>query len=418
MHSIYNLFIAIYGAILRVASLFSHKISTMCEGESKAFDVLSAIKPDDKVVWFHCASLGEFEQGRMLIESLKRQQPDFKILLSFYSPSGYEVRKNYSYADWVVYLPNDTAANARKFVSLANPLLTFFVKYEFWYNYLIALDGRRVFQVSLIMRPKQYFFKPYGKWFAKRLKVFEHFFVQNEQTKDLLCSIGYDNVTISGDTRFDRVIEVAKNVKHFQCVDKFCQTNKKILLAGSSWDADEVILKKATEGLNMKIIVAPHQTDTSHIERLKALFPNAVLFSQYAESDFQTDDLSSQNAELKLQNADVLIIDCIGILSHLYNCCDIAYIGGGFGAGIHNTLEAATFGKPICFGKRYTHFQEAVDLVERKAAFSISDAESLRSILIRLNQDKDFYSHAADVSLSYTKEKAGACQTILKYLNL
>ncbi|MCI6901579.1 MAG: 3-deoxy-D-manno-octulosonic acid transferase, partial [Bacteroidales bacterium] len=233
MHSIYNLFIAIYGAILRVASLFSHKISTMCEGESKAFDVLSAIKPDDKVVWFHCASLGEFEQGRMLIESLKRQQPDFKILLSFYSPSGYEVRKNYSYADWVVYLPNDTAANARKFVSLANPLLTFFVKYEFWYNYLIALEGRRVFQVSLIMRPKQYFFKPYGKWFAKRLKVFEHFFVQNEQTKDLLCSIGYDNVTISGDTRFDRVIEVAKNVKHFQCVDKFCQTNKKILLAGS-----------------------------------------------------------------------------------------------------------------------------------------------------------------------------------------
>ena len=328
------------------------------------------------------------------------------------------MRKNYSYADWVVYLPNDTAANARKFVSLANPLLTFFVKYEFWYNYLIALEGRRVFQVSLIMRPKQYFFKPYGKWFAKRLKVFEHFFVQNEQTKDLLCSIGYDNVTISGDTRFDRVIEVAKNVKHFQCVDKFCQTNKKILLAGSSWDADEVILKKATEGLNMKIIVAPHQIDTSHIERLKALFPDAVLFSQYAESDFQTDDLSSQNAELKLQNADVLIIDCIGILSHLYNCCDIAYIGGGFGAGIHNTLEAATFGKPICFGKRYTHFQEAVDLVERKAAFSISDAESLRSILIRLNQDKDFYSHAADVSLSYTKEKAGACQTILKYLNL
>ncbi len=157
MHSIYNLFIAIYGAILRVASLFSHKISTMCEGESKAFDVLSAIKPDDKVVWFHCASLGEFEQGRMLIESLKRQQPDFKILLSFYSPSGYEVRKNYSYADWVVYLPNDTAANARKFVSLANPLLTFFVKYEFWYNYLIALEGRRVFQVSLIMRPSSIF---------------------------------------------------------------------------------------------------------------------------------------------------------------------------------------------------------------------------------------------------------------------
>ena len=287
MHSIYNLFIAIYGAILRVASLFSHKISTMCEGESKAFDVLSAIKPDDKVVWFHCASLGEFEQGRMLIESLKRQQPDFKILLSFYSPSGYEVRKNYSYADWVVYLPNDTAANARKFVSLANPLLTFFVKYEFWYNYLIALEGRRVFQVSLIMRPKQYFFKPYGKWFAKRLKVFEHFFVQNEQTKDLLCSIGYDNVTISGDTRFDRVIEVAKNVKHFQCVDKFCQTNKKILLAGSSWDADEVILKKATEGLNMKIIVAPHQTDTSHIERLKALFPDAVLFSNMPNQIFK-----------------------------------------------------------------------------------------------------------------------------------
>lgn len=418
MHFLYNLFIAIYGAILRVVSLFSHKVSTMCEGESKTFDTLSAIKPDDKVVWFHCASLGEFEQGRMLIENLKRQRPDFKILLSFYSPSGYEVRKNYSYADWVVYLPNDTMANARKFVALANPRLTFFVKYEFWYNYLIALEGRRVFQVSLIMRPKQYFFKPYGKWFAKRLEVFEHFFVQNEQTKALLHSIGYDNVTISGDTRFDRVIEVAKNVKRFQCVDKFCETDKKILLAGSSWDADEVILKKATEDLNMKIIVAPHQTDASHIERLKALFPNAVLFSQNADLDFQNDDLSSQNAASKLQNADVLIIDCIGILSHLYVCCDIAYIGGGFGAGIHNTLEAATFGKPICFGKRYTHFQEAVDLVERKAAFSISDAESLRSVLIRLSEDKDFYFHAAETSRSYTKSKAGACQTILKYLNL
>lgn len=405
MHTIYNLFIHLYGLGLRCLALFNRKINTMVKGQKRCFDVLKTIPADSKVVWFHCASLGEFEQGRPLIEELKSRKPEYKILLSFYSPSGYEIRKNYSFADWIVYLPNDTVSNARKFVSLANPCMTFFVKYEFWYNYLIALEGRRVFQVSLIMRPEQYFFKPYGKWFAKRLGVFEHFFVQNNQTKELLNSIGYNNVSESGDTRFDRVIQISKTVKSFPLIEQFCSTNKKILLAGSSWEADEEIISATfKQTKDLKLIIAPHVVESFHIKSIQNLFPDAVLYSEAEGKD--------------LINASILIIDCIGILSSLYKYCNIAYIGGGFGAGIHNTLEASTFGKPICFGKKYNHFQEAVDLVNRNAAFSIENAEDLITILNKLCQNSVFYNQAAEASLKYTQEKAGACNCILDYLHI
>lgn len=405
MHAIYNLFIGLYRIILRFLALFNRKIDTMLKGQKRCFDVLKTIPSNEKIVWFHCASLGEFEQGRPLIERLKESNPGYKILLSFYSPSGFEIRKDYSFADWVVYLPDDSESNAKRFVSLVNPYMTFFVKYEFWYNYLIALKGRRVFQVSLIMRPSQYFFKPYGKWFAKRLDVFEHFFVQNEQTKDLLNSIGYDNVTISGDTRFDRVIQISRNTKSFPEIEKFFSKDKKTLLAGSSWEADETIIASAFKQRNdLKLIIAPHLVDKNHIASIQNLFHDSVLYSEV-----KTNDLSKYS---------VLIIDCIGILSSLYKYCDIAYIGGGFGAGIHNTLEAATFGKPICFGKRYNHFQEAVDLVEREAAFAINNSEELSTILNRLCDDDVFYNNAATASVEYTNEKAGACDRIFNYLHL
>lgn len=405
MHAIYNLFIGLYRIILRFLALFNRKIDTMLKGQKRCFDVLKTIPSNEKIVWFHCASLGEFEQGRPLIERLKETNPEYKVLLSFYSPSGFEIRKDYSFADWVVYLPDDSESNAKRFVSLVNPYMTFFVKYEFWYNYLIALKGRRVFQVSLIMRPSQYFFKPYGKWFAKRLDVFEHFFVQNEQTKDLLNSIGYDNVTISGDTRFDRVIQISRNTKSFPEIEKFFSKDKKTLLAGSSWEPDETIIASAFKQRNdLKLIIAPHLVDKNHIASIQNLFPDSVLYSEV-----KTNDLSKYS---------VLIIDCIGILSSLYKYCDIAYIGGGFGAGIHNTLEAATFGKPICFGKRYNHFQEAVDLVEREAAFAINNSEELSTILNRLCDDDVFYNNAAKASVEYTNEKAGACDRIFNYLHL
>ena len=405
MHAIYNLFIGLYRIILRFLALFNRKIDTMLKGQKRCFDVLKTIPSNEKIVWFHCASLGEFEQGRPLIERLKETNPEYKVLLSFYSPSGFEIRKDYSFADWVVYLPDDSESNAKRFVSLVNPYMTFFVKYEFWYNYLIALKGRRVFQVSLIMRPSQYFFKPYGKWFAKRLDVFEHFFVQNEQTKDLLNSIGYDNVTISGDTRFDRVIQISRNTKSFPEIEKFFSKDKKTLLAGSSWETDETIIASAFKQRNdLKLIIAPHLVDKNHIASIQNLFPDSVLYSEV-----KTNDLSKYS---------VLIIDCIGILSSLYKYCDIAYIGGGFGAGIHNTLEAATFGKPICFGKRYNHFQEAVDLVEREAAFAINNSEELSTILNRLCDDDVFYNNAAIASVEYTNEKAGACDRIFNYLHL
>ncbi len=402
MHCIYNTFIAFYGLVLRIAALFNRKIKTMVLGQKRCFELLKTITPEDKVVWFHCASLGEFEQGRVLIETLKTENPQYKILLSFYSPSGYEIRKDYAFADWVVYLPNDTVRNARRFVGLTHPEMTFFVKYEFWYNYLRALKGRRLFQVSLILRENQYFFKPYGVWFARQLGVFEHFFVQNLQSLNLLKSIGYENVSLSGDTRFDRVSQIAQMAKRFPAIEKFCEGNSKILLAGSSWEEDEQIIAEAVKHLDLKLIIAPHVIAPSHIRFLQTLFPDSVLYSEIATKD--------------LSQVKVLIVDCIGILSSLYRYCSIAYIGGGFGVGIHNTLEAATFGKPICFGTNYKRFQEAVDLVALSGAFSIENASQLTEILQKLCDNEEFYALSASSCATYTKENAGACQRILDYL--
>ena len=373
----------------------------MLKGEKECFDKLKNINQNDKIAWFHCASLGEFEQGRPLLEEVKKHFPNHKILLSFYSPSGYEAKKNYSLADYIVYLPNDTRKNAKKFVSMVNPDLVFFIKYEFWYNYISALKGKRLFQVSLILRENQYFFTWYGKWFAKQLKNFEHFFVQNQQTATLLNKIGYKNITISGDTRFDRVMTIANNAKSFPDIENFCKGDKKIILAGSSWLADEKIIEKAINDLDIKLIIAPHIVEQSHINEIQELFPESILYSELAENK---------------KESNILIINCIGILSNLYQYCDIAYIGGGFGVGIHNTLEAATFGKPICFGPNYHKFQEAIDLIDLNAAYSINNEEELKAVLSSLLGDKEKYEESAKASKNYVQEKVGACKKIIEHL--
>ncbi len=401
MSFLYNFFIYIYIVVLYIISPFNKKIKTMLKGENECFDKLRTINPNDEIAWFHCASLGEFEQGRPLIEEVKKQFPQYKILLSFYSPSGYEAMKNYSLADWVVYLPNDTKRNAKKFVKLVNPKLVFFIKYEFWYNYISALKDRRLFQVSLILRKNQYFFSWYGKWFRKQLKHFEHFFVQNNETASLLNSIGYKNVTISGDTRFDRVMTIANNAKSFPDIEKFCEGDKKIVLAGSSWLADERIIEEAIKEMNIKLIIAPHVVGESHINEIQQLFPNSILYSELSQTE---------------KESNVLIINCIGILSNIYQYCDIAYIGGGFGVGIHNTLEAATFGKPICFGSNYQKFQEAVDLINLNAAYSINNASELKQILNNLLNNEQFYATSASAAKKYVNDKIGACSKIITHL--
>lgn len=401
MRFLYNIFIHIYILALNLISPFNKKVKTMLKGEKECFDRLQNLNSEDKVAWFHCASLGEFEQGRPLIEEVKKQFPEYKILLSFYSPSGYESKKDYALADYVVYLPNDTKSNAKKFVKKVNPNLIFFIKYEFWYNYISALKGRRLFQVSLILRQNQYFFSWYGKWFAKQLKNFEHFFVQNQQTANLLNKIGYKNVTISGDTRFDRVMTIANNAKSFTEIEKFCEGNQKIILAGSSWLADEKIIQQAVKNLDIKLIIAPHVVGENHINEIQQLFPEAILYSELANND---------------KKSNVLIINCIGILSNLYQYCDIAYIGGGFGVGIHNTLEAATFGKPICFGTNYHKFQEAIDLINLKAAYSISNQEELKQVLETLLNNEKIYNQSAEASKDYVKTKIGACKKIIEHL--
>lgn len=401
MRFLYNIFIHIYILALNLISPFNKKVKIMLKGEKECFDRLQNLNSEDKVAWFHCASLGEFEQGRPLIEEVKKQFPEYKILLSFYSPSGYESKKDYALADYVVYLPNDTKSNAKKFVKKVNPDLIFFIKYEFWYNYISALKGRRLFQVSLILRQNQYFFSWYGKWFAKQLKNFEHFFVQNQQTANLLNKIGYKNVTISGDTRFDRVMTIANNAKSFTEIEKFCEGNQKIILAGSSWLADERIIQQAVKNLDIKLIIAPHVVGENHINEIQQLFPEAILYSELANND---------------KKSNILIINCIGILSNLYQYCDIAYIGGGFGVGIHNTLEAATFGKPICFGTNYHKFQEAIDLINLKAAYSISNQEELKQVLETLLHNEKIYNQSAEASKDYVKTKIGACKKIIEHL--
>ena len=397
MYWLYNISILIYGLLVRLVALFNTKAKLFVDGRKDIFkQINSKIKFDEKPIWFHFASLGEFEQGRPVLEKIKSLNPTEKIIVTFFSPSGYEIRKNYALADGIFYLPIDTPSNARKFLLLVKPKMAIFTKYEFWPNYFKALAHNQtpLYIISGIFRPNQVFFKWYGGFYRNVLKCVDHFFVQNDESALLLKSIGITEIDISGDTRFDRVFENAQAPKELASVKAFCQ-NSPVLVAGSTWLEDEKLLTElATENPDWKIIIAPHEIHASHIDELVKLFPEAIKFSEI---------------DVKPMNSQILIIDNIGMLSSLYQYGRIAYIGGGFGAGIHNTLEAAAFGLPVIFGPNYQKFQEAKDLINIGAAKSIGNAKGLIAAF-------EFFKHTEEsgtIAKSYVAEKKGATDMII-----
>lgn len=408
MRFFYNISIFFYYLAIRIASLFNPKAVLWLKGRKNVFDrIESAIRTSEskQLIWFHCASLGEFEQGRPLMEKLKKQNPSVKIILTFFSPSGYEIRKNYSGADHIFYLPMDTPSNAKKFIEIVKPEKVFFVKYEFWFNYLNELKRKNIptYLVSGIFRDDHYFFKSTGAWFRKQLVTFTHFYVQDEKSLTLLNAIGYSNVTLAGDTRFDRVFELASNVKQIDLVKQFA-ADKTVLIVGSSWKEDEEIISSFKLD-HFKLILAPHEIDTAHIDSIITRFSDVSVL------------LYSNATELNIKDAKVLVIDNIGMLSSLYQYGTIAFIGGGFGKGIHNILEAATFGLPVIFGPNYKKFTEAKELIKFGGAFSIKDVFEFEKTM-QLLSDEQVLKTASMISKMYVKNRIGATDRVLsKVLN-
>ncbi|MFC2115445.1 3-deoxy-D-manno-octulosonic acid transferase [Bacteroidota bacterium] len=406
MRLIYDLGIRIYYFLIQIASLSNPKAKQWIKGRRGLFRRISReVDPTEPLIWFHCSSLGEFEQGRPVIEQIRREKPDKKILLTFYSPSGYEIRKNYEGADHIFYLPLDTRRNAKLFLDLMNIEQAFFVKYEFWYNFLSALQRRKipVYLVSGIFRENQAFFKWYGSWYRKILSMFEHLFLQEESSLELLNSIGLKHTSVNGDTRFDRVYEIAQRVSADERFRTFCQ-NSTTIIAGSTWPADEEILVRyINESENeCKWIIAPHEIHESGVGRLAGeIHKKTQRYTMLKENE--------------LENTDVIIIDTIGILSSLYQYAQVAYIGGGFGRGIHNTLEAATFGNPILFGPEYHKFKEACDLVSRKAGFPVSSYTEFKSTLDGLLNDNVLLRNSGNASEMYVKSMIGASSRIVDF---
>ncbi|MDA3779752.1 MAG: 3-deoxy-D-manno-octulosonic acid transferase, partial [Bacteroidales bacterium] len=363
MHYIYNFSIRVYFFLIKIASLFNNKAKLFVDGRKNLFNNLNKIDSKNKLAWFHCASLGEFEQGRPLIEKLKKEHPEYKILLTFFSPSGFEIRKNYRMADYIFYLPVDTPKNAKKFVDLVKPDIVFFIKYEFWFNFLKEIKKNNIplYVVSAIFRNKQSFFKWYGKRYRKELAAISHFFVQDDESKRLLAKININNVTVTGDTRFDRVYEISKQSKELPIINNF-KNDTQVFIAGSTWKPDEEIITSYINKNHNKIkfIIAPHEIDETNIRRIENSIADNIPVVRYSNAN-----------EKDLSSVRVLIVDNIGLLSSIYKYANIAYIGGGFGKGIHNILEAACYSIPVIFGSNYYKFNEAVELVKKRGAFSI-----------------------------------------------
>jgi len=407
MNFLYNIAVFVTEILLNIIALFDKKIRLFIQGRKNTFTTLeSIISESDKTIWFHCASLGEFEQGRPIIEYLKNNFPHYKIVLTFFSPSGFEVRKNYEFADVVVYLPLDSKSNAKKFLSIVHPTMAVFVKYEFWPNLLKQLKKNKIetILVSGIFRKNQAFFKSYGFWMKNSLKAFSHFFVQNSASKKLLEEIEFINSTISGDTRFDRVFEISKQNNHLDFFEGFTQ-NKSTLVAGSTWPKDEEYLVNYINfhaSINEKFIIAPHNIDQQEIKRLKdSLNKKTILFS----------DKEKDN------NANVLIVDTIGILTKIYSYADYAYIGGGFGKdGVHNVLEPASFGIPLIIGPNFKKFQEAIDLVELNACDIVDNSDDFKKCLAKLYQDKSYRNKKGKITKEYIIKNIGATKIILNYI--
>lgn len=410
---IYNIFLRVYQCALFVASLFNKKAQLWVKGRRDIFARLeSAMSGNSQpVIWMHCASLGEFEQGRPVLEKLKEAYPGHKILLTFFSPSGYEIRKNYPGADWIFYLPMDTKSNVKRFLEIVNPGLVIFVKYEYWYNYLSQLHKRQVpvILVSAIFRENAVFFKWYGSLHRKMLHFFSHLFVQNEESRLRLQSmLPAHAVTLAGDTRFDRVATIANAFEPIPVIEKFT-AGKKVLVAGSTWPDDEKNLKKLIESVNnISLIIAPHEINESHLQFLKSIFPDAVLYSELSKE-------SASHQNLPISN--ILIIDNIGMLSKLYNYSIISYIGGGFNkSGIHNTLEAAVYGRPVIFGPNYGKFAEAVELIKKRGACSYSNDNELVEIFEKIIYSENILQEYSFNAGAFVAESTGATNKILSWL--
>lgn len=419
---IYNIVIYFVLWGIAIASLFNEKVRKMWRGEREAFKILKQkVDPNAKYIWFHAASLGEFEQGRPLMERIRKDYPQYKILLTFYSPSGYEVRKNYEGADIICYMPVDTRLNAIRFLRLVRPVMAFFIKYEFWSNFLHILKHRNIptYSVSSIFREDQVFFKWYGRSYANVLKCFTRFFVQNEESKRLLEGIGITAVDVVGDTRFDRVLQIKEAAKHLPICEAFRtgvassqsadvpHHDFKVFVAGSSWPPDEnIFIPFFNEHKDWRLLIAPHVIAEEHLKLILSLIKGKKVVRY------------TQTTPEEAAEADVLIIDCFGLLSSMYNYGDVAYIGGGFGVGIHNTLEAAVWNMPVIFGPNNKKFQEAQGLLKSGGGFEINTYEDFSGLMSSLMNDETFLKQAGDKAGAFVAHLAGATDKVLASVKL
>lgn len=419
---IYNIVIYFVLWGIAIASLFNEKVRKMWRGEREAFKILKQkVDPNAKYIWFHAASLGEFEQGRPLMERIRKDYPQYKILLTFYSPSGYEVRKNYEGADIICYMPVDTRLNAIRFLRLVRPVMAFFIKYEFWSNFLHILKHRNIptYSVSSIFREEQVFFKWYGRSYAGVLKCFTRFFVQNEESKRLLEGIGITAVDVVGDTRFDRVLQIKEAAKQLPICEAFRtgvassqsadvpHHDFKVFVAGSSWPPDEnIFIPFFNEHKDWRLLIAPHVIAEEHLKLILSLIKGKKVVRY------------TQTTPEEAAEADVLIIDCFGLLSSMYNYGDVAYIGGGFGVGIHNTLEAAVWNMPVIFGPNNKKFQEAQGLLKSGGGFEINTYEDFSGLMSSLMNDENFLKQAGDKAGAFVAHLAGATDKVLASVKL
>jgi len=401
----YNLIMYLYQTGVAIASLFNKKVRAMWRGDRAAYDLLKVkTDPEARYIWFHAASLGEFEQGRPLMEEIRKRHPEYKILLTFFSPSGYEVRKNYQGADIICYLPIDTVRNARRFLRTIRPVMAFFIKYEFWYNYLHILRHRGVpvYSVSSIFRPDQIFFRWYGRQYGHVLKCFTHFFVQNEVSRELLGKLGIREVTVTGDTRFDRVLQIQAAAKQLPVVESFVGDNQsRCFVAGSSWGPDEeIFIPYFNTRKDWKLIIAPHVIGEDHLRQIEQLLDRKTV--RYTKTT------PGEAAE-----AECLIIDCFGLLSSIYHYGSVAYVGGGFGVGIHNVLEAAVWSVPVIFGPNNQRFQEARELLVSGGGLEITNAADFNAVMSRLTTDDKTLKTVGLEAGRYVASRAGATEKIL-----
>ncbi|WP_435624602.1 3-deoxy-D-manno-octulosonic acid transferase [Flagellimonas sp.] len=405
---IYNLLIPVVWFALYVVSLFNEKIRLFVSGRKQTYSILEEkVNPEDEVIWIHAASLGEYEQGLPILENIKKDYPKYKILLTFFSPSGYEVKKDSTPADVVAYLPLDSTSNAKRFIDLVHPKLAIFIKYEIWPNYLKALKKRTIptLLASALFSKRQIFFKSYGSYMRKSLNTFQHFFVQDENSKMLLESLNLTKVTVSGDTRFDRVTKILSRDNHLDFMESF-KKDETCFVAGSTWPEDERILVEYINSTSesLKFVLAPHTMKAASIEKLVESISKPVM--KYSELDSG-----------EIAKAEVLVIDTIGLLTKIYSYADIAYVGGGFATGLHNTLEPATFGIPVIIGPQYEGFKEAEELVEKRGIIPIQDINSFTKLMSRFMDDPSFQSETGQINASYIQSNQGATTRIMNHIH-